>query len=217
MIRAVLFDLDGVLIDSIKIHCRTYIIAMQKNGLNPDVEKMKRLFGEKAEVIIRKSCNRKLSSIELKRILDEKNRLYEQELVREKPIMGGAREILEWCKQNRLKIGLGTGTRRKNVELFLEILGMNPFDAIVTASDVSNAKPDPEIWIKTLKKLDVPPENAVVLEDAILGIKAAKRAGLRVIALPGTFDEKALKSAGADWVVKNLNEAKKILSMLIRD
>ena len=217
MIRAVLFDLDGVLIDSIKIHCRTYIIAMQKNGLNPDVEKMKRLFGEKAEVIIRGSCNRKLNNTELKRILDEKNRLYEQELVREKPIMGGAREILEWCKQNRLKIGLGTGTRRKNVELFLEILGMNPFDAIVTASDVSNAKPDPEIWIKTLKKLDVPPENAVVLEDAILGIKAAKRAGLRVIALPGTFDEKALKSAGADWVVKNLNEAKKILSMLIRD
>ncbi len=211
MIKAVLFDLDGVLIDSVKIHCRSYIIAMQKFGLEPNIQKIRELMGEKAEVIIAKSSNRELSPEEISEIVKEKTRWYKTELKREKPLKPGAVEILKWCKENRLRLGLATGTRRENVEVFLEILGFNPFDAIVTANDVKRAKPNPEVWLKTMDKLNVNPEDAIAVDDAILGIEAAKKAKLKTIALVGTFSKDRLIEAGADFVVENLVEIKNVL------
>ncbi len=214
MVTSVLFDLDGVLIDSVKLHCRSYIIAMKSLGLEPDIEKIREMMGQKAEEIIAQSSNRPLTKEEIDYLVREKTRWYRKELLREKPIKPGARGILKWCKENGLKLGLATGTRRENVDAFLEILGFNPFDAIVTANDVKRAKPDPEVWLKTLEELGETAENSVAVDDAVFGVEAAKKAGLRVIGVSGTFPPDVLISSGADWVVSNLEEIKKVLGRL---
>ncbi len=211
MLKAVLFDLDGVLIDSVKLHCRSYIIAMEKFGLEPNINKIRELMGEKAEVIIAESSNKHLTEDEIREIVKEKTVWYRKELLREKPVRPGAAELLRWCKEQGLRLGLATGTRRVNVEAFIELLGFNPFDAVITANDVKEAKPDPEVWEKTMNKLGVKPGDSIAIDDAVLGVEAAKKAGVRVIGFVGTFDAESLKKAGADWTAKDFEEVKKII------
>ena len=80
------------------------------------------------------------------------------------------------------------------------------FSAIVTAEDVKRGKPDPEVFLTAAKRIAVEPRNAVVFEDALVGIAAAKAAGMRVVAVATTEPKEALREAKADWIVDRLDE-----------
>ncbi len=211
VIKAVIFDLDGVLIDSVDLHCKAFMQAFREFGIKGDRKRVKEMLGESALQIIKKSALRDLTNEEAIAIRDRKTEIY-QSLLGENPgkvVAPGARELLEKLKKMGLKIGLATGTRKTNVDNVLPFIGR--FDAIVAVEDVKRSKPDPEIYTKAIEKLGVKPTEAVVVEDAVYGVLAGKRAGAKVIAIEKTFPRERLAEAGADFIVKELVDVLEIV------
>jgi beta-phosphoglucomutase-like phosphatase (HAD superfamily) len=111
------------------------------------------------------------------------------------------------------ELALASSGSRGSVETFLEINNCRPrFRSILTGADVTLAKPDPEIYLKTFAALQLPAEACVVIEDAVSGIEAARRAGAASIAITGTSSEEALRAAGAGHIVEHLLEIPELLN-----
>lgn len=118
----------------------------------------------------------------------------------------GVRDLLEQLKNSHLKIGLASASDRKDIEDMLEANDIGGyFDVVLSGAEFQESKPNPEIYLKAINELDVVPERCIVIEDSDYGIRAAKRAGVRVIAK----EEKrfGFSQAEADIVVKNMAEA----------
>ncbi len=141
------------------------------------------------------------------RILSLRKEALYRELVRERGIVAlpGVREFLQMLKDRSIPCVIGSSTHRENITTTLEVLGLEEFfDAIVTSEDVKRGKPDPEVFLTAASRIEVAPVDAVVFEDALVGIAAAKAAGMRVVAV--TTTEPKDKLAHADWVVDRLDE-----------
>jgi len=166
----------------------------------------KRGFGMKNEVIIPELLGWTAVPTEVRILSLRKEALY-REIVREKGIepLPGVREFLQSLKEHGVPCVIGSSTHRENVTTTLEVLGLEDFfTAIVTAEDVKRGKPDPEVFLTAATRIDVAPADAIVFEDALVGIAAAKAAGMRVVAVATT--EPKDKLAHADWVVDRLDE-----------
>ncbi|MEM2915383.1 MAG: HAD family hydrolase, partial [Candidatus Bathyarchaeia archaeon] len=127
----------------------------------------------------------------------------------------GASELLNLLYMNK-KIALATMSNRKVIDKILNEKGIRKyFDAIVTFDEVLSPKPDPEVFIKCAAKLGCQPEKCVVIEDSIFGVKAAKKAGMKCIAVPsGAYSAEELKMENPDLIVNSLKEKEKILSFI---
>ena len=126
----------------------------------------------------------------------------------------GVKKLMNDLKQAGFKIGLGTSAPIYKAFPVLENLGINDFfDATITDEEVSNGKPDPEVFLKAAKKLDIKPEDCVVIEDAPNGIDAAKNGGMKCIGITTTHKKEALKKA--DIIINSFDEltVEKIQSM----
>jgi HAD superfamily hydrolase (TIGR01509 family) len=141
------------------------------------------------------------------RILSLRKEALYREIVREQGIepLPGVREFLQALKDSGIPSVIASSTHRENITTTLEVLKLEDFFAsIVTAEDVKRGKPDPEVFLTAASRIDVAPADAVVFEDALVGIAAAKAAGMRVVAVATT--EPREKLAHADWVVDRLDE-----------
>jgi HAD superfamily hydrolase (TIGR01509 family) len=141
------------------------------------------------------------------RILSLRKEALYREIVREKGIeaLPGVREFLASLKEHGVPCVVASSTHRENITTTLEVIGLQDFfAAIVTSEDVQRGKPDPEVFLTAAGRIGVKPPNAIVFEDALVGIAAAKAAGMRVVAVATT--EPKDKLAHADWVVDRLDE-----------
>jgi HAD superfamily hydrolase (TIGR01509 family) len=166
----------------------------------------KRGFGMKNEVIIPELLQWTTVPTEVRILSLRKEALY-REIVREKGIepLPGVKEFLQALKDHGVPCVIGSSTHRENVTTTLEVLGLEDFfTSIVTAEDVKRGKPDPEVFLTAATRIEVAPVDAIVFEDALVGIAAAKAAGMRVVAVATT--EPKDKLAHADWVVDRLDE-----------
>ncbi|MBI4037907.1 HAD family phosphatase [Candidatus Curtissbacteria bacterium] len=210
MYKAIIFDLDGLLIDSEPVWHRADDRLFAHYGIHPDVEFRSSLTGRgqrecakmvigefKLDETVEKFCERRWDY--LYQILDESVFL-----------MNGAREIVEGVSKKGYLVALATGGHE--VEKAKELLNktgiISYFDEIVSGLNVKNSKPEPDIYITTAEVLGVQPEDCVVLEDAVNGVLAGKAARMKVI---GVNIEAAarprLKESGADEVFENLIDA----------
>jgi beta-phosphoglucomutase len=204
-LRALLFDLDGVLISTHQLHYESWAMLTQEEGIPFDWEVNRRLLGvsraESLEIVLERSP-RTYSEAEKQELCDRKNRYY-LEMVRgltTADLLPGALDLLQACRGAGLRSAICSGSR--NAGRIVEQLGLGHlFDVVVDGNHIQRTKPDPEVFLLAAERLDVAPEECLVLEDAEVGIAAARNAGMRVL---GVGDPAVL--GAADRVVGSLAE-----------
>ena len=185
MVKAFIFDLDGVLVDTAKYHYLAWKRLSEELGLQfnlHDNEMLKGVSRTKSFEIILGLNNREMSAEEIDKYCAIKNSYYLDYInnLKQEELMAGVREFLECARNNGFKIALGSAS--KNSMLILEKLNiLDLFDAIVDGRVVKNAKPDPEIFLKGAEELGVEPGECIVFEDSLAGITAAHNGSMKAI------------------------------------
>ncbi|MCU0368693.1 MAG: beta-phosphoglucomutase, partial [Cyclobacteriaceae bacterium] len=191
MTQAIIFDLDGVIIDTAHYHYIAWKrlasefninLTPQQNELLKGVSRMRSL-----EIILELG-NIHLEESEKERLAEKKNKWFVEyiESIRPEEIFPGVRELLQAIRQQGIKVALASSS--KNAPRVIEILGIShEFDAVVDGTMVTHSKPDPEIFLLAAKKLDIKPANCVVFEDAEAGVEAALAAGMKCVGV-GSVD-----------------------------
>jgi len=204
--RGAIFDWDGVIINSAAQHELSWERLAKECGKSLPKNHFKRGFGMKNEVIIPELLHWTNVPTEIRILSLRKEAIY-REVVREQGMtaLPGVRPWLETLREAQIPCVIASSTHRENITTTLDVLGLVEFfSAIVTAEDVKRGKPDPEVFLTAAQRMGVEPGAAVVFEDALVGIAAAKAAGMRVVAVAST--EPKDKLAHADWIVDQLDE-----------
>jgi beta-phosphoglucomutase len=206
MIKGILFDMDGVLLDSEHLTSQAAINYFAKKGFTVKHEDFipfygtgeKGFFGGVAEKYGIPYDN----SIEANKIYTEYGELAFGNI----GPLPGVVQFIGICKSRNLKMAVATSAGLKKMKINLHLLGFSDdtFDALVCGSDITNNKPHPEIFITAAQKLGLKPEECLVVEDAPSGVKAGKAAGAKCLALTTSVSKEVLSEA--DWIVKDLSE-----------
>lgn len=200
---AFIFDLDGVIVDTAKYHYLAWKNLANSLGFDFSEEQNEQLKGVsrvKSLEILLNTGNIELSEEQKKTLLIEKNKEYLEYVYKmtSDEILPGVNQLLTFLETNNITFALGSAS--KNAPLILEKVGLfNRFTAIVDGNDVSKAKPNPEVFLIGAKKMNMNPENCVVVEDAIAGVEAANAAKMVSI---GIGDKKVLSEA--NYVFKDM-------------
>jgi len=201
--RAVLWDVDGTLVDSAEYHWLTWRETLSGEGYELTRAQFDASFGQRNDEILRGYFGEKLSADDVARIGEAKEVRY-RELVVNRGIepLPGVRRWLERLKAEGWRQALASSAPRLNLEAILKALGLEGFfDAVASAEDVSRGKPDPQIFLAAAAKVHVPAARCVVVEDAPAGVEAARRAGMRrvgVLSSHGALDADVVVNSLAD-------------------
>ena len=183
----VLFDWDGVVIDSSVQHERSWELLAEERGLTLPEGHFKEGFGKKNEVIIPWLgwASEPGAVVEL---ADRKEELYRGLVARDGvTVLPGARELLLALRSAGIPRAVGSSTPRGNLDALFAVTGLGElFDAVVCGSDVLHGKPDPEVFLKGASLLGLAPSRCIVIEDAFAGIEAARRGGMKVVGVATT-------------------------------
>ncbi|MDD2676986.1 MAG: HAD family phosphatase [Methylacidiphilaceae bacterium] len=201
---AVLFDWDGVLVDSSRQHEESWHRLAREEGLPLFPGFFLQTFGMKNEWIIPQILHWTKDPEEITR-LSLRKEVHFREIVAETglTLCPGAWEWGQWLAGRAVPTAIASSSQRANIDLALEKLALRPFfPTIVAAEDVSRGKPDPEVFLAAADRLGVPPHRCVVFEDAPAGVEAGKRAGMKVVALTTTRAPEALREA--DRIIADL-------------
>jgi beta-phosphoglucomutase len=198
--KAVLFDLDGVITDTMGLHYEAYRQAFGKYGVQVtplEIYKTEGMPSLEVGRAIVKEKGAPLSDEQVKKLIEEKRAIYRSMAVREAKTYPGVPETLRMLKEHGVKLALITGSNLESATAVLKKVGLEgAFDVIVTGNDTPRGKPYPDPYRKGMEKLGVPPENCVVVENAPLGIQSAKAAGVGyVIGVTTTLPVEYLQSA----------------------
>jgi beta-phosphoglucomutase len=213
--KAVLFDLDGVIADTMPLHYEAYRQAFAKYGIHVTpleiymIEGMPSMEAGKA-IVKEKSAN--LSDEQVKNLINDKREIYRTLAAKDAKTFPGVPETLGMLRENGIRLALITGSNAKSVTGVIREVGLEGmFDAIVTGDDTSRGKPFPDPYRKGMERLGIPPDKCVVVENAPLGIQAAKAAGAGyVIGVTTTLPEQYLE--GADDVMRSFADIEECLA-----
>jgi beta-phosphoglucomutase len=211
-VKAVLFDMDGVITHSMPYHFRAWQIIFKEMGFPVTRLDVYLREGQPGRLTIREICReqgRPFSSREADRLLAKKEKIFKE--IQKPRFVPGARGFLKHLHQQGIRLALVTGTARHEVEHILPWALFDLFDVVVTGSEVKKGKPHPEPFLLALKKLGLLAGDAIVFENAPFGIRSAKAAGVRCLALETSLPKTYLKSA--DFVFKSFGELRRHLTL----
>jgi beta-phosphoglucomutase family hydrolase len=186
--RAILWDLDGTLVDSGDYHWRAWRDTMRAEGLEITYQQFLDSFGQKNDRILTHWFGGAAAAETITRVGDAKEALYRQLASLEglTPLPGAAAWIVRLHHEG-WRQAIASSAPAENVRVMLDVLELDRyFDAVVTAEDVTAGKPDPQVFLAAAGKLGVPAAACVVVEDAAAGIEAAKRAGMKCVGVSRT-------------------------------
>ena len=202
-LEAVLWDLDGVIADTGSYHCRAWQDVFGKRGVNFTEDDFKRYFGQRNDTIIRSTLGGSISPEELDIIASEKEETLRRLIASNVRPLPGAIELVRSLRQHGLKMAIASSGPPENIQLILRGLGIEDcFQAIVSGREVAESKPSPQIFLLAAQKLGVKPVNSVVMEDAMVGVTGAKRAGMKCVAVTNSHSRNSLQEA--DLIVDTL-------------
>ena len=181
---AFVFDMDGTLVDNMKYHTEAWQRLLAEHGVEMDAN----------EFLIRPAgmINRQIMPMlfpgipedEGEALSEQKERLYRELFLEHRAAVSGAEKFLSESKRLGIKLAVATAAPTGNVEFILDGLDLRRyFDAVTTAADIKNGKPDPEIFLRSAEKLNVEPRHCLVFEDALGGFEAARRAGMKAVGI----------------------------------
>ena len=203
---AVIFDMDGVLIDSYHAHLEAWQQMGEKLGRPIAEEAFVPTFGRVNREIFHHLWGDALTDEEIDRWGDWKEAAYRRIIIRRFPGMEGATDLLDALKNAGFALAIGSSGPPENVAAALLGLGRTAiFDAIVNGREVTHGKPHPEVFLKAAEKLGLEPRSCAVIEDSLAGLEAAVRAKMTPIAITGTFPRERLAEKAA-LVVDSLRE-----------
>jgi beta-phosphoglucomutase len=203
-VKACIFDLDGVIVDTAVYHYKAWKRLANSLGFDFTAEQNEKLKGvsrvRSLELILQWGGITKTAA-EQEVLATEKNTWYVEMITQMKPdeILPGAKEFVQACRDAGIKTALGSAS--KNSMMILEKIGMvELFDAIIDGNKVSKAKPDPEVFLKGAEAVGATPADCVVFEDAIAGIEAAVAGGMKAVGIgsPDVLHEANLVISGLD-------------------
>ena len=202
MIKAVIFDLDGVIVSTDDCHYEAWKKMADEEGIYFDKTINNRLRGvsrmESLEIVLERA-EKEYSEKEKLQLAERKNSYYKEFITKLTltDILPGAKETLGALRANGIKIAIGSSS--KNTPVILKQIGLdNYFDAVSDGNNITNSKPDPEVFLKAADMLGIPYGECMIVEDADAGIEAGKRAGMKTISVHG--------AKGADMEIEDLNE-----------
>ncbi len=202
---AVIWDLDGVLVDSTEGHFAAWQRLFAEEGLQMDRAEFLRTFGQRNDSVLRAALGPDLPAARLQDLGERKEAYFRSlvpQLVRPVP---GALMLLSELHGAGVAQAIGSSAPRANLETILSTLGISElFGATVTAEDVSRGKPAPDVFLTAAARLGIPPARCIVLEDAPPGVEAARAAGMRCVAVTTTRPPADLQRA--DRVVVSLTD-----------
>jgi beta-phosphoglucomutase len=202
---AVLFDMDGVIVDNYKYHIEAWKLFCHRYRVNITDEQIVSRFGNNNSDYLGFIFNQQLTADELYSLSEEKEEIYRELYALTIQPVKGLVDFLEMLKSKNIKTAVATSAPVSNLFFVLDKLRLHPyFDALVDGQSVKRGKPYPDIYLKAAEKLKVKPENCIVIEDSLFGIESGKRAGMKVIGLTTTHTADHLNGK-ADLVVKDFN------------
>jgi beta-phosphoglucomutase len=217
--RAVIWDVDGTLVDTAEMHYNAWVRLAAEMGRPFSRADFAATFGRRNPEIIRSLFHHDFSDAEVAAIGERKENYYRELAEIGVSLLPGVRELLAGFQALGVRQAVGSSAPRANLDLILQITASSHyFDAIVGMEDTTRGKPDPQVFLVAAEKLSVPPDRCVVLEDAVAGIEAAKAGGMKCVAVMfvGHHPAARLLSAGADRVVGSFTEitAADVLALL---
>ena len=187
---ALIFDMDGVIVDSNPVHRDAWVTFNRRYGLETTEEMHGRMYGRRNDDIVRDFYGDGLSPEEIEARGAAKEEVYRQMVGDriDEILIPGVRQFLEGHR--RTPMGLASNAQVENIDFVLDRSGLRGyFQAVVDGHQVNRPKPDPEIYVQTARILKVRPENCIVFEDSHTGVEAACRAGMRVVGVSTTYED----------------------------
>lgn len=205
MIKAVIFDMDGVLVNSEPVIAKAAILGLKEYGINAVEEDFLPFIGAGEEVFIG-GVARKYGQDYIIEMKDKVYDIYDTIVHDEIRLIKGVFELLDKLKTEGYSLALASSADKRKVTSNLDAAGISKdyFTVIMTGEDVVNKKPHPDIYIKTVRKLGLSPQECIVIEDAANGVTAAKNAGIKCLGVTSSFSRELLKDAGAYEVFEDL-------------
>jgi HAD superfamily hydrolase (TIGR01509 family) len=204
MVKGVIFDMDGTIVDSLPYHHEAWKIFFNENKVENFSEKLKDYKGGGTLDLMKAVYGDQYSLKELKKMSNEKEiifrRIYKGNV---KPIKGFKKFLID-IKSRNILVGLASNAIRKNVSLVIKELEIyNDFDSIICGDEVDNGKPNPEMFNKTIDRFKINKNECLIFEDSLEGIIAANNSGINVIGITSSSSHKSLKDAGASETIEN--------------
>ncbi len=215
MLKAVIFDMDGVLVDSMPYHADAWIAVFAETGIHINRQDIYDIEGSNHEGIIRlvfRKAGRTPTQEDFKVLAKKKMEIFTK--INKVTVFPGIYECLELLK-NKCLLGVVSGSDKAVVIDLMERFFPETFDAVITGNDVEEGKPSPEPYLKAVKMLNVAKDECIVIENAPLGVESAKSAGLFCIAIPTYIEAQRLK--GADVIVENHGMLKEFIARLFEE
>jgi beta-phosphoglucomutase len=204
---AVVFDMDGVLVNSSPIHAAAYVEALGSFPIH--TFQYSRLAGLRTKDGVRRILTENgiaVTEEQIDSIAAAKSKIALERMVRENPIVLGASAVLEGLSR-RCKLALASSGSAASVNAFLDRNGLRSFfECVLHSDDVVSAKPSPEIFLTAFQRLGIASEKCVVVEDAVAGIQAARAAGGVACGITSTCASCDLAKAGADFIIDTLED-----------
>ena len=202
---AVIWDMDGVIVDTALYHFRSWRYAFKKKGVNFTEADFQRKFGQRNDAIIRATIGREIAPDEIEEIAFEKEGYFRKNVRYHVKPLPGAVELIKALTKEGFKMAIASSAPVENIQLLLGSLGITDcFQQFVSGKEVTESKPSPQIYQMAARKLGAEPRNCIVFEDAITGVAGAKRAGMLCIAITTTNPRESLQEA--DLVIDSLAE-----------
>ncbi len=215
MLKAVIFDFDGVITDSEILHLRAFNRVLAQFGIELTKKDYYKEYLGLTDVdcfnLIAERNKPRIDSQKIENLLKQKNREFEELAKTEGRLIEGVRDFLQMLRQNNVPMAICSGALRAEIELILEQAQLRPFFAvIVSAEQVKRGKPHPDGFLLTLKKLNstvvspILPGQCVVIEDSHWGLEAAREAGMHTVAVTNSYDADQLSLA--EKIITRLDE-----------
>lgn len=204
MIKGIIFDLDGVLVSTDELHYKAWRRLAEEIGISnytAEDNRMQRGISREASLeVLLKKTKKIYTSVEKTKLSEKKNKYYQEilSLSDDNILLPGALETLKFLRQRKIKVAIGSSSM--NAMQIIEKVGIESYiDACICGVDIVHSKPDPEIFLKACKKIDIKEEECLVIEDSLAGVEAARRAGMKSLGVG--IDYEILKS---DYMAKGL-------------
>jgi beta-phosphoglucomutase family hydrolase len=205
---AVIFDMDGVMIDSNPFHLQKWMDLLDHHGISFDRKSLpKQLFGKRNDTALRHFFGR-ISKAQRRILSEELEATFRRAFKPHAKPLPGLVKLIRACARQGIPMAVASSAMVKNIEFIVDTLKLRPyFSCLVSGDHVSRPKPHPEIYLKAARKLRKPPRACLAFEDSFVGIEAAKRAGMVCVGIGSTFRLAELRrETRADLVVKGFKQ-----------